>query len=213
MKKLDETILAIDRSVLFKDEKLAFQGLKTDPFEIMDITNNFRKLNALKAVRRGDAEDDPTMKQPIPYVMITRHQGQEVFLYKRLRKGNETRLHDQLSIGVGGHMNEIDISGYAWEDTLSYNMLKEINEELYLEVGTFSDFPEPRVIGLVNDDENEVGKVHIGILAVLDLPYDFGVGVRETHKLEGYWVSVDDLRDTPLYESLETWSQYAVEAL
>jgi len=213
MKKLDEMILAIDRSVLFNEEKLAFQGLKTDPFEILDITSTFRKDKALKVVRRGDAEEDQTMKQPIPYVVVTRNQGSETFLYKRLNKGNETRLHDQLSIGVGGHMNHIDISSYAWEDTLRYNMLKELDEELYFEVGTLNDIPKPRVIGLINDDKNEVGKVHIGILAVLDLPYDFKVEVRETDKLEGYWVRTDCLRDSPLFESLETWSQYAVEVI
>ena len=52
---------------------------------------------------RAQAEYDATVKQIIPYVLLRR--GDAYFLLRRLKKQTETRLHDKLSLGVGGHIN------------------------------------------------------------------------------------------------------------
>ena len=49
---------------------------------------------------RSRAEYDASVKQIIPYVVIRR--GEEYFLLRRLKKQTEARLHDKLSLGVGG---------------------------------------------------------------------------------------------------------------
>lgn len=208
MNKMDEKILVIDRYYLFENEALAFQGLLTDSNSVKHI---MKKFNAYEEIRRGDAETDETFKQPIPYAIITR--GDEVFVYKRLGGGGETRLHEQLSIGVGGHMNRInDVNN--WEFNLWVNLHRELTEELQFDWGTWEGaIPEPKILGLINDDENEVGRVHIGILAVVDLPIYTEVTVRETEQLEGYWIRIKDLEKEPLFSSLETWSQIAAGVL
>lgn len=203
MGKMDEQILVVDREYLFMNEELIFQGLLTDDEQIETIMENFK---AFKEVRRGDAETNEDWKQPIPYCMLRR--GNEVFLYKRLNTGGEERLHDALSIGVGGHMN---YEGSTWDFNFIENMHRELEEELDISSQTF----QPEVIGLINDDHDPtgVGKVHIGILVLIDLDADASVCVRETDKLEGSWIRIRDLRKTPLFDSLESWSQIAASTI
>lgn len=55
---------------------------------------------AYREMRRGDAEEDPRFKQPIPYVVIKRED--EVFLYERLAGGGESRLHNKLAFQIDG---------------------------------------------------------------------------------------------------------------
>jgi predicted NUDIX family phosphoesterase len=200
---MDEQILAIDREILFESELLTFQGILTDETAVKRIMKKFEKY---KEVRRGDAEHDVALKQPIPYAVIRR--GDEVFVYKRLKAGGETRLHDSLSIGVGGHMNRVN-NIHNWGSNLMINFYRELTEELEITV----DVPLPEIIGLINDDEDDAGLFHIGILMVIDLPKEAEVTVRETNKLEGYWLRSRDLTKDVLFNSLETWSQISVEAL
>jgi predicted NUDIX family phosphoesterase len=205
MGKMDEMILAVERNYLFDDERLTFQGVitKEDP-QYYGIMGRFKKYIE---VRRGDAEVDSQWKQVIPYAIIRR--GEEVFLYKRLKAGGEKRLHDQLSIGIGGHMNRInDVRN--WDSNLLINFHRELFEELNINLPLSV---EPEVVGLINDDNSDAGLYHIGILMVLDIPEDVEVSVKETDQLEGYWVRAKDLTKSGLFESLESWSQFAAEVL
>lgn len=202
MGKMDEVILAVDRETLFNHEGLTFQGILLSNELIDPIMERF---NAWTALVRGDAEENPDFKQPIPYTIIKR--GDEVFLYERLKAGGDKRLHNQLSIGVGGHMNPVD-DIYNWEELLFINVYREIIEEVYIDREVLFDTP-PKVFGLINDDSNEVGKVHIGILNVLEIPEDSDVSVLETDKLDGYWVRIQDLSKSPLFDRLENWSKIA----
>lgn len=203
MGKMDEMILAVDRGHLFEDEQLTFQGVMTNKEIVRAIMKKFDKYIQ---VRRGDVEEDDTLKQPIPYAIVRR--GDEVFLYKRLAAGGEARLHDQLSIGVGGHMNRInDIRN--WNENLMVNFHRELGEELNITGNANMDI---KILGLINDDDGPAGLYHVGILLVLDLPEHAEVSVRETDQLEGYWVRTQDLGKTPLFEGLERWSKMVVEA-
>src|SRR3954454_9273568 len=55
---------------------------------------------------RPDAEQDPSWKQVIPYVVL--RDGDAIFLMRRTRAGGDERLHDRYSIGIGGHVNPQD---------------------------------------------------------------------------------------------------------
>ena len=138
---------------------------------------------------RPEAEQDPGFKQIIPYVAVVRRG--EVFATTRLNKGGEARLHGKMSLGVGGHMNEVDREG----DWLMHCLRREI--------GTLT----PR--GLINDDSNEVGRVHLGFFFTLTT--GGSAAVRETEKLEGGFVKIAELAS--LSERMETWSQIIVPEL
>ena len=111
-------------------------------------------------VERDHAEKNPRLKQIIPYTVLC--SAGSVLLMRRLSKGGERRLHDKLSIGVGGHINPGDLgpSGRRSE-LLERAAEREIAEEIEVR-GAY----ETRPIGLLNDDSNPVGAVHLGWVQV-----------------------------------------------
>lgn len=201
---MDEQIVVVSRDQLFQNEKYSFQGVLTNA-EMVDLI--FSHLGCHYTImRRGDAESNPHFKQPIPYVMIRR--GNEIFTYKRLGAGGEEKLHNLLSIGAGGHMNA-SATGLPFTRLVLDNLDRELSEELIL-----SHTPQSlNILGLINDDENEVGKVHIGVLAILDFPIEGEVLVRETDVLEGSWKTLQDLYEPNIFNALEPWSKIAVQSL
>ncbi|MGG0793690.1 hypothetical protein ABE137_06750 [Brevibacillus laterosporus] len=203
MGKMDEQILVVKRTELFNNERLAFQGIEKEPDRITRLMSNISTNYSV--MRRGNAEDDPSFKQPIPYVVIRK--GNELFMYKRLSGGGETRLHDKLSLGTGGHMNNEDVT--TFEEVLEINLLRELEEELDIQAAE----REFNTIGFINDDLEEVGKVHIGLLVTLDLDQDATVSVREIDQLEGNWTTIEELLQPDVYERLESWSKFVVDVL
>ncbi len=200
---MDEQILVTPREKIFENESLAFQGVNSDKDNLNKVLENIE--TNFSVMRRGDAEDNFNYKQPIPYAVVRR--VNEVFVYKRLTGGGEKRLHNQLSIGVGGHMNKINTGNF--EIQLFENLRRELDEELDIQSST----KKLEIIGLINDDGNEVGKVHIGLLATVDLDRKATVKVKETEQLEGEWINVKSLVDTEVYDNLETWSQFVADIL
>lgn len=211
-KKWEEIILASPRNILFNNEELTFQGTEQRK-EVVDTIINNLSQNYI-SIRRGGT-DDPTpkennaeintdFKQPIPYVLIKR--GNEIYTYERLSGGGESRLHSKLSLGVGGHMNPEQGS---FQEVLMINLNRELEEELNIQSSTRN----LQFLGLINDDVNEVGRVHLGILAILELSEDAEVSVREVEQLKGYWLTIDELKQENTYSRLESWSQIAVDIL
>ena len=114
-------------------------------------------------VERAYAERTPTLKQVIPYTIVTRDGA--VFLLKRTTRGGESRLHNKLSIGVGGHVNPVDLPDSVDGAPASRNPVtaatrREIAEELHTD-----DTYEVRSVGILNDDTNPVGAVHVGLVS------------------------------------------------
>src|SRR5687767_12552590 len=104
---MDEVIIVAPRREIFTDERDTFHGFL--PLADPRLETILRGLcSSPREARRGDVEEDPTLKQPIPYVVVRRRgegRVQEVFMYTRLTGGGEARLHGKVSVGVGGHMN------------------------------------------------------------------------------------------------------------
>ncbi|UDY80716.1 NUDIX domain-containing protein [Geobacillus phage GR1] len=204
MGKMDEMIIVAPRSKVFGDEKLVFQGTEQDKKKVDKIVKNIS--NSYEVMRRGDAEENEDFKQPIPYAVIKR--GDEVFVYERLKSAGETRLHNKLSIGVGGHMNEVP-GEKDFNKVLDENLLREIEEELVIDNKKFKVTP----IGLINDDEDEVGRVHIGILVEIEVPEGTDVQVRETEELQGQFFPIKKLKLKQFYNRLENWSKITIDIL
>jgi predicted NUDIX family phosphoesterase len=139
---------------------------------------------------RGEVEDDPSWKQVIPYVVL--RDGARIFLMRRSRAGGDPRLHERYSIGVGGHVNPED-------GDLQGGLLREWQEEI-----DAAFVPEFRLLGLLNDDTDPVGAVHLGVVYEADAA-GRPVAVRETHKLAGEFATLDEVR--AVVDRMETWSQ------
>src|SRR4029079_17826716 len=124
-------------------------------------------------IERPVAEESPAFKQLIPYVVV--RDGERTFLMERTDAGGDARLHGKASIGVGGHLNPVD----EGDDPLTDGLRREWAEELVAEWE-----PEFRLIGLLNDDSNPVGSVHLGVVFEVDAA-GRPVEVREHDKLTG----------------------------
>ncbi|MGV6840872.1 hypothetical protein ACH34J_00610 [Bacillus velezensis] len=205
MNKMDEIILAAPRSDVFQNEMLTFQGVNSEDERIVNIMAQIEAH--FFEIRRGDAEEDPRFKQPIPYVVIRR--DDEVFVYERLAGGGESRLHNKLSLGFGGHMNPME-GAAAFSEVLKQNTDRELAEELYIRE---EDKLNIVTLGLINDDENDVGKVHIGILSALQLASAAQVEVKEKDQIAGRWMKLSELKEENVYQRLEAWSQFVADIL
>ncbi|WP_437132703.1 hypothetical protein [Bacillus atrophaeus] len=203
MGKMDEVIVVAPRDKVFDNEKLVFQGIESDLGKVDQIIENLAE--SMTTMRRGNAEENQNYKQPIPYAVLQK--GDQVFAYKRLKKGGEKRLHDQLSIGVGGHMNAIEGTNF-WE-AVTENLRRELTEELFISTSNLN----LEIVGLINDDLNEVGKVHLGVLLVVKLPEIAEVSVRETDQLEGFWLHKKDFDNPEVFNRLESWSKYVADII
>ncbi|MBD3918442.1 hypothetical protein H8B09_06715 [Paenibacillus sp. PR3] len=204
MGKMDEIILVVPREKLFANETLHFHGVEQEKHNVDVLAANI--ADNYSTMRRGDAEENAAYKQPIPYCVIRR--DSDIYMYRRLGGGGEARLFDKLSIGAGGHMNDNpELPSFA--AVLQDNLSRELEEELEIKSSsrTFT------TVGFINDDENEVGKVHIGLLVILDIDADGEVNVRETDQLEGQWITVEQLREETIYSKLESWSQIVTNVL
>jgi predicted NUDIX family phosphoesterase len=156
---------------------------------------------------RAEVEEDPGYKQLIPYVLF-RHRSAEgevrLFAYTRGNGQGEGRLRLKRSVGVGGHISAEDASEGVG-DPYGEGMRREIEEEVEVG-GTF----HPRLVGLINDDQTPVGRVHLGVVHVCDLAAP-AVRPREADIQESGFVPVGELMAD--MSRLESWSQICLEAL
>ena len=195
----DENVLVVRRSLF--DQLGSFQGLNFEPAKYLNMLlsrgNNF-------FFPRPQAENDPTYKQIIPYVLLAFKN--KVLYYVRGKKAGEQRLVAKGSIGIGGHMNETDESLFALdEQAYRVGVEREVNEEIKIDT-QFED----RIVALLNDDATEVGRVHLGVVHV------FKLAEPEVEKHEAMITNLSFLTRAELMarrESLESWSQICVDSL
>ena len=153
---------------------------------------------------RSSAETDPSLKQIIPYAILA--SGGRVLRYKRGKKSGEQRLVAKGSIGIGGHMNDRDEGLFALDkEAYLSGVQREIDEELIIEHPL-----QNRIAALINDDSNEVGQVHLGVVHVLELPHPTAEK-RESMILSVEFLTPEQLRAE--WKTLETWSRICVDNL
>ncbi len=198
MPDVDEKVLVVRRSLF--DQIGEFQGFCPEPgpylSAFLDRENNF-------FASRSTVEDDPSLKQIIPYAVF-RHNGR-ILHYVRGGQSGEKRLVAKGSIGIGGHINdEDDIEDPTLNrDAYRTAVEREISEELRFP-GSFTD----KIVGLINDDSSEVGRVHLGVVHVVDLESD-DVTPGESAIAALEFLEVNDLKARR--DGLETWSQIVLD--
>jgi predicted NUDIX family phosphoesterase len=116
------------------------------------------------------------------------------------------RLAAKGSIGIGGHINDTDHAASSLDkDTYTIGVEREINEELNLTGGHTQE-----ILGLINDDSNEVGKVHLGVVHLFTLESD-EVTSAEDNIENLTFLTLEELAERR--DSLETWSRICLEGL
>ena len=199
-----EKVLVIKRELF--DSLGSFQGMNTEAASylpsILNSENTFFMDRAL-------AEEDPSYKQLIPYCIfrVKSSNGDKFLHYTRGKSGGESRLHAQISLGVGGHINPIDKrDDHLGKETYMAGVNREIDEELNIS-GSYTN----QIIGILNDDSNTVGKVHLGVVHLIDLD-DEEVCANEDAISELTLSPLNRLKGE-LYDRLETWSSLCIPTL
>ena len=159
---------------------------------------------------RHEVEEDPSYKQLIPYVIFryTPTDGPAtVFQYTRGKGQGEGRLHSKQSVGIGGHICDEDATETAVGRPHAYHegMQRELLEEVVIDTAY-----DERCVGLINDDLTEVGKVHLGVVHLLDVA-EPRVQPREIDIIEAGFRPIPELLTS--LDGFETWSQICLRAL
>ena len=200
MDKMAEHILCFRSELL--QELGPFQGLSTE------VDRYFPALvmppNSAYVVRR-EAEEDLSIKQIIPYVLFVYED--RILSYRRGKHGSEGRLRELHSVGIGGHI--------AAEDTTLFNRshdpggyYKAMRREVFEEVRLDCADTEAPCVALINDDSNDVGRVHFGVVHLIRL------STPEVSKKESFITQaglVDIRKAVSGVKRYETWSQLRLE--
>lgn len=189
-------VLVVPTSTYLSNRKRLFSESLTFPVFI-NMYGSF--------IDREPAEKNPNYLQIIPYTIVKN--SNQIFTYTRLNKGNETRLHSKLSIGVGGHIDQPKSTFPDKYSILEDSVERELQEELEVNI---NECLIARHNEYIYHPTNSVGLVHLGIVytAFINKP---NIQVKEKDKIEGSMLSFSDLdkkfNEDP--ETFETWSAYA----
>lgn len=189
--------LIVKRDFLFKDKY--FEGfLPVNEYDFIPIIlENFEYH-----LRGEELENNSALQQIIPYVWIIKPKEKRVFAYKRAsgkQNYQETRLMNKVSCGVGGHIDREDS-----DDPIQRAMMRELMEEV-----SIVKYPQPKVIGYLNDDSDSVGKVHFGVVAIAETTED--VKKKDNEMVHGQFYSIEKLEailSNPKND-VEKWTRFS----
>lgn len=189
----DEHILVVQRTVLFPTT--AWQGLQhSDMTYYLDLIKTHQEF-----LPRTAMESDPTYKQIIPY-LIFKHIDR-YFLMQRQSHASEKRLQNKFSLGIGGHVRHEDLQAGS---TLFDWARREFHEEI-----AYQDAMTITPLGILNDDSNAVGQVHLGLVLLIQGTSDT-ISIKSELK-SGRLVTLSECYDH--WDNLESWSQIVVKHL
>jgi len=198
----EEKVLVVERKVL--EEAGEFEGLA---FDAEYYLGKIFVPGVPRFMPRSQAEVDPSFKQIIPYVIMAC--DGRYLSYVRGTRAGEKRLVGNRSIGIGGHINPADNEAPLFDTDFRQMYLtaveREVAEEVFVETGHTD-----RIVALLNDESNEVGSVHLGIVHVWNLD-EPKVNKREQMITQMSFKTVAELQK--VRETMETWSGLCVDKL
>ena len=152
-------------------------------------------------MQRDLAENDPNYKQLIPYVVFQSPKG--FFSYQRGKASSETRLRMLRSLGIGGHIEKED--GDIGQNSYVKGLWRELKEEVGIDPSN-----NIKLLGFINDDSNDVGKVHLGIVHLYQLETS-DLESKELNLTDCKFPSISKIKEEE--ESFETWSRLLIPFL
>jgi len=197
----EEQVLVVERKVL--EQVGMFQGLMLD---VEHYLGNIFVQGVPRFMPRSQAEVDPSFKQIIPYVIMAC--DGKYLSYVRGTRAGERRLVGNRSIGIGGHINPTDdmpLFNADFRETYFTAVEREVAEEVSVEANHTGG-----IVALLNDESNEVGSVHLGIVHywILDAPK---VIRREQMITQMSFMTVAELQK--VRDAMETWSGLCLDGL
>lgn len=192
-KEMREHVMAFPTDLLHRIGY--FQGIEFDHDRY--VQSIIRERN-YSYIRRSEAEGDTRHKQLIPYVIFAC--GGQILRYQRGALLSEDLLQGKHSIGIGGHISAEDEN--LFQTSYEEGMEREVREEVKVG-GEYKD----HIVGVINDDTDEVGRVHFGIVHVWVLK-EPTIKKREASIKKPHFASINELHNQ--IAKYENWSQMCI---
>ncbi|HEU5375139.1 MAG TPA: NUDIX domain-containing protein [Ktedonobacteraceae bacterium] len=164
----------------------------------------------------NDVERDPTVQQVIVYGYIRRADGRFMLYQRGSKDYDEKRLAEKVSLGVGGHMEPTDLS-------LMDAFYRELAEETVVtangqamnfrradgttNIELMQQYITVEPVGVIKDERDDVGKVHVGIACRLTPGENVDVSIRSDNgeNVRSFYVTPSE------YDTLEQSGEIAPE--
>jgi len=201
--------------------------LRLKPFQIKEflkIVESHRQFKERHGLRGVEFRKE--WQQIIFYGLI--RQKDKFFVYQRGGKNSqyrEKRLREKISVGLGGHIEPFD-------NNLIDSLYREFDEEIALKKGkrainlkdkrghvdqkSFANLAEIRILGLIKDETDEVGKVHLGLACEINLINpDLKVGLKGDENAKGEMMSFKKYQDLIKGKKVipESWTKIFMKEL
>lgn len=154
-------------------------------------------------IDRDICETDEDFLQLLPYVVLLNPNG-EVFTYERGGKGGEARLHGNLSVGLGGHVDELP-HPHTLLQRLQLEAQRECEEEAGIKLRQLPLFNH-----MLYDGTNAVGRVHLGLLTITAFDPSQRLTLEDGMIENGRWERPTLLLNSKEFQRLENWSKLVV---
>ena len=194
MRLEEEKVLCLKREAL--ESVGLFQGMSANVKPYQRLLNDPKNIAFLP---RSKAEKNFAFKQWIPYVLIFR--GLTILSYQRGAKSGEQRLRGKRSIGIGGHVNEQDYSPghkHGYMEGLYREVLEETGFQAY----------RSEAVAVINDDSDEVGRVHFGVVHRIFLSGK-AEPLKESELSSPEFIRLSEARNNK--DEYESWSRLCLE--
>lgn len=155
----------------------------------------------VRLIDRAICENDEKTLQFISYITLMNELGQ-VFCYYRGEAGEESRLHGDLSLGLGGHVDGLP----APSQTPTEYLYAEGERELKEEAGVILTTPL-KYTHIIADPTNPVGRVHMGLFTVAKVHSSIQLDTEKDVITRGFWIHPNELMQYEYFNRLENWSK------
>jgi predicted NUDIX family phosphoesterase len=221
--KYPQHILASHTATL--KASLAMRHVVPDVAHISGIVGSARETmldvlgDNVYLARRQELEGDEKFRQWLPYYVFLRQgeNGPEVFMYQRSKQQGETRLLGKCSIGLGGHMDLVDVrhqdSVIDVAMTLAVSGRRELDEEIMVSANGSQFYGWSAYVtgnramanftAFILDDSDAVGRVHVGLVHVIEVPANLELECKDDGNVGKGFIPVARL----LEHDLENWSR------
>jgi predicted NUDIX family phosphoesterase len=159
-----ENVLVARREMLQSNLEREFTDSSNFDFEVFFRENCF-------FMDRAKAEKDDSVKQFVTFTLI--FNDWKILIYRRGKfTTTSDRLKGQLSVGFGGHVNDLDFTLFdQGADAFRGNACRELREELFLD--EIYDDPEDayartEILGYLNTDDSPDAEHHLAVLVAFN---------------------------------------------
>lgn len=159
-----------------------------DPFDI-------NSGNLAIWVDKQETENSEEFRQVIPYCIVCADHA----IMRYHRRGSEQRLRGQLSIGVGGHIEE--------GETFLGGMIRELHEELLLEPHEYTYSPTGLFLNL---HSSSVSYAHLGVVVMIDVGKDYKLKRTSEIADPEFW-RITELLEPKNYIESEDWTKVCLD--